>query len=264
MKHLNQFITEYIIKKKLDKPIDSEDHYEYFPKTKKDLIYNIKNLVKQDIYDFNCIDTSEITDMSNLFNDIPVERNFDISKWNVKNVKDMSGMLNGCNHFNCDLSNWDVSNVENMMGMFSWCKNFEGKGLENWDISNVKRIDMIFNYCVNFDGKSIENWNVSNIQSTRNMFYNCEKLNPDFSKWDVSKVLDMTKMFFHCTSFEGKGLENWDVSKVKYMEQMFFKCENFEGKGLENWNVKKVKTGYMREMFDGCTLLKNKPKWYKK
>ena len=69
MKHLNTFITEYIIKKKLDKPIDSEDHYEYFPKTKNDLIYNINNLVKQDIYDFNCIDTSEITDMSKLFSD---------------------------------------------------------------------------------------------------------------------------------------------------------------------------------------------------
>ena len=42
MKHLNQFITEYIIKKKLDKPIDSEDHYEYTPKTKNELIKNIK------------------------------------------------------------------------------------------------------------------------------------------------------------------------------------------------------------------------------
>ena len=44
MKQLNQFINEYIIKKKLDKPIDSEDHYEYFPKTKKELIENIKEL----------------------------------------------------------------------------------------------------------------------------------------------------------------------------------------------------------------------------
>ena len=49
MKHLTQFITEYIVKKKLDKPIDSEDHYEYFPETKDELIYNIKNLIKQDI-----------------------------------------------------------------------------------------------------------------------------------------------------------------------------------------------------------------------
>ena len=41
MKHINQFITEYIVKKKLDKPINSEDHYKYFPKTKNNLIDNI-------------------------------------------------------------------------------------------------------------------------------------------------------------------------------------------------------------------------------
>ena len=82
MKHLNQFITEYIVKKKLDKPIDSEDNYEYFPKTKEELIENIKELISKDIYDFNCIDTSEITDMSDLFNDIQVRKNFNVSKWN--------------------------------------------------------------------------------------------------------------------------------------------------------------------------------------
>ena len=42
MKQLNQFITEYIVKKKLDKPIDSEDHYKYFPKTREELTKNIK------------------------------------------------------------------------------------------------------------------------------------------------------------------------------------------------------------------------------
>ena len=36
MKDLNQFIIEYIVKKKLDKPIDSEDHYDYFPETKEE------------------------------------------------------------------------------------------------------------------------------------------------------------------------------------------------------------------------------------
>ena len=44
MRHLNQFITEYIIKKKLDKPIDSEDHYEYYPKTREELVKNIKRI----------------------------------------------------------------------------------------------------------------------------------------------------------------------------------------------------------------------------
>ena len=53
MKHLNTYITEYIIKKKLDKPIDSEDHYEYFPKTKDDLIENLNELIAKDKYDIS-------------------------------------------------------------------------------------------------------------------------------------------------------------------------------------------------------------------
>ena len=102
MKHLNTYITEYIIKKKLDTPIDSEDHYEYYPKTKDELIHNIKELIKQDIYDFNCIDTSEITDMSYLFDDlenISIKENFDVSEWDVSNVTNMSHMFNKCIKF---------------------------------------------------------------------------------------------------------------------------------------------------------------------
>ena len=235
MKHLNQFITEYIVKKKLDKPIDSEDHYEYHPKTKEELIDNINELVEKNIYDFNCIDTNVITDMFNLFDEVKIRRNFNISNWDVSNVKDMTNMFNGCKYFNCDLSNWDVSKVENMEKVFYDCESFEGKGLENWNTSNVKRMDGMFSYCVNFDGKSIENWDVSNVQRTRNMFYSCYKLNCNLSKWDVSNVKRMISMFVNCKKFEGKGLENWDVSNVEYMQFMF----------------------------DGCTSLKNKPSWYK-
>ena len=58
MKHLNTYITEYIIKKKLDKPIDSERNYKYFPETKRELIDNIKELLDNEETDLNCIDTS--------------------------------------------------------------------------------------------------------------------------------------------------------------------------------------------------------------
>ena len=154
MKHLNTYITEYIIKKKLDKPINSEDHYEYYPKTKDELIYNIKNLIKQDIYDFNCIDTSEITDMSHLFKYINLYNvNFDVSKWDVSNVTNMKGMFYYCENFDCNLFDWDVNNVENMEDMFTWCNNFTGKGLENWDVSNVKFMNDIFYNCLSLKNK---------------------------------------------------------------------------------------------------------------
>ena len=130
MKHLNQFITEYIVKKKLDKPIDSEDHYEYYPKTKQELIYQIKQLIEQNIYDFNCIDTSEITDMSDLFRDIDINKNFDVSKWdvsNVTNIKNMNFMFYDCKKLNCDLSNWNVSKVEDTTVMFYNCNSLKNK-----------------------------------------------------------------------------------------------------------------------------------------
>ena len=38
MKSLQIYINEYIIKKKLDKPIDSEHIYKYIPNTKEELV----------------------------------------------------------------------------------------------------------------------------------------------------------------------------------------------------------------------------------
>ena len=60
MKNLNTYITEYIMKKKLDNPIDSEDHYDYHPESKEELIENIKELIDKGIYNFNCINTIKI------------------------------------------------------------------------------------------------------------------------------------------------------------------------------------------------------------
>ena len=75
MKQLNQYITEYIIKKKLDKPIDSEDHYDYYPETKEELVNIIKTLLDKGETNLNCIDTSKITDMGRLLSDISESRN---------------------------------------------------------------------------------------------------------------------------------------------------------------------------------------------
>ena len=127
MKHLNTYITEYIIKKKLDKPINSEDHYNYCPKTKSELIEIIKNLLNDNQTDLNIIDVSKITDMSELFDKInqSIEiSNIDISKWDVSNVTNMRYMFFGCSKFDCDLSKWDVSNVISIEKMFSDCINF--------------------------------------------------------------------------------------------------------------------------------------------
>ena len=222
MKHLNQYknysfdlkalplyITEYIVKKKLDKPIDSEDHYDYFPETKKELIKNIVEVFNSGKTNLNCIDTSKITDMSNLFDSSNYNKsldNIDISKWNVSNVKYMQFMFDGYENFNCDLSNWDVSKVENMKGMFSWCIKFNCD-LSKWNVNNVTNMDFMFDNCKNFD---------------------C-----NLSNWDVHNVISMKYMFANCVNFKAEGIEKWNINKVRYMDFMFDNCMKL--KKIPSW-----------------------------
>lgn len=127
------------------------------PKNKAQLKSLIEYAFNHNIYDLNFIDTSEITDMSELFClgvklrkfDKSIQKSINISDWDVSNVKDMNHMFHKCTYFNCDLSRWDVSNVKDMSYMFQFC------------------------YDLNCD---LSGWNVSNVLDMRDMFYGCNKL----------------------------------------------------------------------------------------
>jgi len=117
------------------------------PTTKDEL----RSLIEKELYyqgidaDLNFIDTSLITDMSNLFNSLDI-RNIKIDSWNVSNVTDMSSMFSNCYKFNCDLSSWDVSNATDTSQMFYMCENFNCD-LSGWYISNKVEALLMFAAC---------------------------------------------------------------------------------------------------------------------
>ena len=173
MKTLQNYITEKILINKNSKIV-----YNYHPKTRDEL----EDIIKQKIEsegnecDLNDIDTSNITDMSNLFSDSDFNGN--ISNWNVSNVKSVWGMFYRSN-FNGDISNWDVSNITSMAYMF-FDSEFNGD-ISKWDVSNVKNMRSMFLYSkFNSD---ISNWDVSNVIDKSHIFDNCpieEKYKPKF------------------------------------------------------------------------------------
>ena len=138
MKQINKYIVERL---HINKDIDS---YNYHPKTRSELKELIDKLIKErgNDCDLNDIDTSEITDMSGMFECSKFNGN--ISNWDVSNVKDMEWMFYQSDFTgeNGDISNWNVSNVEKMYCMFMK-SNFNGD-ISNWDVNNVKNMTWMF------------------------------------------------------------------------------------------------------------------------
>ena len=203
----------------------------------------VRNYIKIFGYDcdLNWIDTSNVTDMSYLFDEM---RSFtgNVSEWDVSNVTDMGNMF-GSTNFNGDLSKWDVSNVTNMDSMFEFSL-FNGD-ISNWDVSNVT--DMSYMFMESQFNGDISKWNVTNVEEMTYMFYKSQ-FNGDISKWDVSNVINMKRMFMG--SEFNNDITKWDVSNVADMAFMFDKTPF--NNDISNWNINsKCKTN---NMFKSCPI----------
>ncbi|QDQ36554.1 BspA family leucine-rich repeat surface protein (plasmid) [Campylobacter jejuni] len=106
----------------------------YFPETKEEL----QALVKDESIYLGDIDTSKITDMSELFKNSTREDFSGIEKWDVSNATNMRAMFENCTSFNQDISAWDVSSVKNMEDMFENCP-IDNSNIPSQEQSSIKR-----------------------------------------------------------------------------------------------------------------------------
>lgn len=225
------------------------------PQTKEELVDIIRDAitVMGDDADLNFIDTSKITDMSNLFAGpgSSFYSNFftgygfgnfngSICKWNVSNVTNMSFMFDGNLKFNQPLNDWDVSHVTNMYAMFDNAESFN-QSLDQWDVCNVTDMSRMFSGTKSFN-QPLNNWNTSNVKNMYMMFA-YSSFNQPLNDWNVSNVTSMHCMFIHNKSFN-QPLDKWDTKRVnKYLDltDMFKFAKNFDNKipSLKNFEFKR-------------------------
>ena len=234
------------------------------PISTKSWFYSLTNMEKGD---FTNLDTSNVTDMSSMFEWVCRGiKSFELkglSNWNISKVADMNSMFrdagSSATTFNIgDLSNWDTSSVTNMNYMFlSTGKDtttFDIGDLSNWDVSKVTSMSSMFQAA----GKSattfnldISNWDTSSVTTMSDMFsgagYSATTFNLDISNWDTSKVTSMGNMFdsagYRATTWSIGDLSNWNTSSVTHMGSMFYdaghRATTFN-LDISNWDTSKV------------------------
>lgn len=200
MKTLNEYINEKLVISKNSKI--------FVPHSKKELINTLNNLIESKNYNFNKIDVSGITDLSNIFISVKLNEDIDVSNWDVSHVTNMEGLFYGFKGINIiGIENWDVSNVENMENMFADCE-LINCDLSKWDVSKVTNFGGMFSECKKFDGKGLEKWDVSNGDHFFGMFHDCNNLDCDLSNWNIKEDAITKTMFKGCGLSDDKKPKN--------------------------------------------------------
>ena len=181
MRQLSTYINEKLV---LNKDTFKKPVHKYFPQTTKELKDIVKKLIAErlndTVIDLNDIDTSKITDMSEVFYKNIDIVNIDISTWDVSNVKDMKCMFMGCINFvSGGLDKWETRSLENISRMFEKCHSFTGEEIKNWDVSKLRMAYATFRYCWDFTA-DLEDWNLNVLPGKSvyidKIFAGCKKL----------------------------------------------------------------------------------------
>ena len=216
------------------------------------MFYNCQLLTSLDLSSFN---TSNVTSMQNMFDSCKSLTSLDVSNFDTSEVTSMSSMFNGCTNLtSLDVSNFDTSNVTAMSWMFTNCSKLTSLDVSNFDTSNVTAMNSMFRSCSNLTTLDVSNFDTSNVINMASMFYDYKSLTSlDLSSWDTSQVTNMRDMFNGCTNLTSLNVSNFDTSKVTDMRWMFYNCKSLTSLNVSNFDTSKVTdTGWM---FDGCTLL---------
>ena len=208
-----------------------------------------------EIQGLNLVDTSNVTNMSIMFDGCSGLTTLDVSNFVTTKVTNMSIMFRGCSNLtSLDVSNFDTSNVTNMSSMFNSCSGLTSLDLSNFNTSNVTNMSYMFYGCSGLTTLDVSNFDTSGVTNMSFMFSGCRKLTSlDVSNFDTSNVTYMTSMFSGCSNLTSLDVSNFDTSNVTYMTSMFDGCSRLTSLNLSGWDFTSVTN--MSSMFNSCTNL---------
>lgn len=209
--------------------------------------------------DFTGIDTSQVTDMSQMFYTSPSNSamtSLDLRMFDTSNVTNMSQMFYGRSGLeDIDLSRFDTSNVTTMLQMFEGCSALETLDLAHFDTSSVTDFRRMFHTCTNLHAL-YEDFDTSAAVAFDGMFAYCSALTSlDLSNWNTSNVLTLDEMFYGCSALVTLNLCEWDSTKFRSSRYMFFGCGALTTIYSSSWYGNSALPTFQTAMWSGCSSL---------
>ena len=204
--------------------------------------YNEKKIENILELNFSRFDTSKVTNMSHMFNDMRSLTALDLSNFDTSKVTNMSGMFDNMRSLTAlDLSNFDTSKVTDMFAMFRRMSNLSSLDLSNFDTSQVTDMAEMFRDMSNITTLDLSNFNTSQVTNMIYMFNNTPNLTTlNLSNFDTSKVTNMSGMFESMSNIISLDLSNFNTSKVTNMSHMFNDMRSLTALDLSNFDTSKV------------------------
>ena len=209
-----------------------------------------------EIIDLEGFDTSEITNMANMFAGIKADI-LDVSKFDTRNVRNMAGMFDGAiNLTNLDISKFSTDKVTDMTLMFANLTKLEQLNVYKFNTNNVASMAGMFEGVSNLTNLDISNFNTDKVTDMALMFAGMTKIEQiNLSKFKTNNKCIRTGMFEGVSNLTNLDISNFNTDKVTDMARMFAGMTKLEQLNLSNFSTNGVSitTG----MFEGASNLKN-------
>ena len=219
------------------------------------LFSHLENL--QTIQGLENLDTSQVTDMSEMFRACFGLTSLDVSHFDTSQVTDMGRMFEYCEKLtNLDVSHFDTSQVTNMAWMFEYCEKLTSLNVSHLDTSQVTNMAGMFDFCEKLTNLDVSHFDTSRVTDMHIMFQNCQNLtNLDVSHLDTSQVTNMTGMFNDCEKLTNLDVSHFDTSQVTDMGWMFEECEKLTSLDLSSFDTSQLANERNFAILEDCTNL---------
>ena len=201
------------------------------------------------------LNTSMLTDMSEMFLYCSNLKSLDLSEFKTDNVSNMESMFCGCSSLtNLDVSSFKTDKVTNMESMFSGCSSLTDLDVRSFRTDKVTNMEYMFSGCSSLTSLDLGSFDTSNVNNMRSMFAHCSSLKDlDLSSFKTDKVTNMSYMFNECKSLTNLDVSTFRTNKVTQMIEMFYRCPMLVSIDVSGFRTDKVTL--MTSMFEGCSSL---------